>query len=69
MSSVTVLPMTGSEPKTYPLREVQSGDDYQCIVQLEFDNPGVVPVLVRFQRGEQELRSLLTQFDVVDRHD
>ena len=65
--SVMVMPMSGSmPPETYPLEPVKNGDDYQCIVTLTMPNKAIkLPIIINFQKGEEELRSLILNLKVV----
>jgi len=66
--SVLVMPLTGVMPETFQLEPIPAGDGYQCKVMLTMpDTETTWPVLVRFQKGEQELRTLVLNFDVVEK--
>ncbi len=65
--SVMVAPLTGIEPKIYPLKPVPAGNDYQCIVTLTMpQEETTLPVLVQFQRGDEELRRLVLKLGVME---
>jgi hypothetical protein len=65
--SVLVVPLTeGAAPQTCPLKPVPGGEDYQQVVTLTMPPAeATLPVMVRFQKGRQELRTLFLNLDVV----
>jgi hypothetical protein len=65
--SVLVVPLVeGAAPQTCPLAQVPGGEDYQVVVTLTMPpEETTLPVMVRFQKGRQELRTLFLNLDVV----
>jgi hypothetical protein len=68
---VMVAPLAGGAvPSTYRLEALPGGADCQCVVTLTMPRSAArLPVLVRFQKGEQELKTLLLNYDVVGAHE
>jgi hypothetical protein len=65
--SVLVAPLDGSPPRTYALEPVAGGEDRQCVAEIVMPQAeGSLPVLVRFQRGGDELRTLTLTLDVAE---
>lgn len=63
--SVLVAPLIGVEPTIYPLQRMSGGEDYQCVVTLIMpQEETTLPVLIRFHKGEDELRSLTLKLKV-----
>jgi hypothetical protein len=69
--SVMVVPLTGeAKPEIYPLEPVSPGNDYQCILAITTpDKETTLPLLVQFQRGDEELRTMVLNFNVTERQD
>jgi hypothetical protein len=63
--SVLVMKLNGEAPETYPLERVPAGESFQCMVRLAMPEQETrLPVLIRFQRGDEELQSLVMNLDV-----
>jgi O-acetyl-ADP-ribose deacetylase (regulator of RNase III) len=63
--SVVVMPLSGVMPKTYKLNPVPQSDDLQCTVPLTMpDTKTNLPVMVRFQKGSEELRTITLNLQV-----
>ena len=64
--SVTVVPLApGARPQTYSLEAVPGGKDYQAVLALTMPaGADALPLLVRFQQGGKELRTLELNLDV-----
>jgi tetratricopeptide (TPR) repeat protein/O-acetyl-ADP-ribose deacetylase (regulator of RNase III) len=64
--SVLIAPvMSGVEPQTHRLKPVLPGSDYQYTVEIRMpDKETTLPILIRFQKGKKELRSLMLNLDV-----
>ncbi len=65
--TVTVLSTRGIPPETHQLEPVENGDSYQCIITLTMPKKVTkkLPVLVNFQKGDEELRNLMLNFKVI----
>jgi hypothetical protein len=64
--SVIVKSLADSRPSVYPLETVSGSNDYHQIIPLLMPREETtLPVLVRFQRGQEELRTLTLNLDVV----
>ena len=60
-----VIPLSGALPQAYPLQPVEASDDYQNIVELTMPaEPTTLSVMVQFQRGDRELRTLVLKLNV-----
>jgi O-acetyl-ADP-ribose deacetylase (regulator of RNase III) len=63
--SVVVMPLSGVMPETYKLNPVPQSDDLQCTVSLTMpDTKTNLPVMVRFQKGSEELRTITLNLQV-----
>jgi O-acetyl-ADP-ribose deacetylase (regulator of RNase III) len=62
---VVVVPLTGVQPAKYALEQVPGGEDYQHTLELTMPNEATtMTVMVRFQRGEEEIRTMLVEMEV-----
>jgi hypothetical protein len=65
--SVKILSMTGEIPsQSHPLLPLAPGSDYQCMLNLTMpDEETTLTLLVRFQKGKEEMHTLILNLDVV----
>jgi hypothetical protein len=63
--SVLVMPLTGEHPTTYRLEQMAPGSPYQRVFELTMPaDEETLPLLVRFQKDEQELRTMVVTLDI-----
>jgi serine/threonine protein kinase len=63
--SVMVLPLSGILPETYGLQPIRGSNDLQCTFPLTMpEKATTMPVMVRFQQHEEELRTVMLQLHV-----
>ena len=63
--SVMVMPLSGVEPTYYKLERVAQSNEMQKVFSLEMPQEGdTLPVMVRFQRQTQELRTLFMNLQI-----
>jgi O-acetyl-ADP-ribose deacetylase (regulator of RNase III) len=63
--SIVVMPLSGIMPQTYALTRVPQSDDLQCTVPLTMpEKKTTLPVMVRFQEGNEELRTITLNLQI-----
>ena len=67
--SVMMVHLTGEiPPETYPLQPVISQESYQNIITITMPSQKtILPLLIRFQKNNEELNTLFLNLNVVDR--